>query len=498
MGYLFDLEGNPFLNQYEPFLYSPSESLTAYVYANQFMEGTITFNNQSSKEAQLKFINGKVFTTGINGGRELKVKTSSFVSARIGPDSLFTISQYKTLSYIRQTAQTMIKNGTHICLYEGEAYNLEFASVPKSNKSNSPSVFLMRPKNTTDWFELDISVKKKYLNFLKTYFEESQDLEQQLQFQTYTNGKINELIKRLQFLESFKNKTPLYFNSFYISQNTPTKNTLKAYCVEYGKEIFVLEFYKDSKKVLSLSYSDLVNMTKEGLLRSYYPNGQVNQEKVIEGNSTKRITYNNSEGKVTHEIKKVVNDPYSPLIIYANKYATIYDNDAPIDSINFVDSLNSRTIYQAFKEGKITYSYFEDEGKEIYQITQPGLDLNLSELQNLFILDTKTRKYSTTLKNQEFGYALILVRVNTKGKITQLKSIHTLSSEHKTTINEVLKSSSINGLKIGKYKIDSKPVTYEVVIPLLFKKVNKLPNPRSSYNYMHDQQFHHTPSYSPF
>lgn len=482
IGYFFDTKGDPILNHFQPDFYKPNKAWKMYMENTQFIQGEITNRKNETTQLLTRYRKEKLEIKRSRTGKPEKLKAKNFSSARIGLDSLFTIDQYKKLVYVRDYPHWMDKKGYEICQFYSHINDYDIAKI-----TNQPT-YIIKHTDSTEWNMIDISTKKDFKAFNNTYLSIYPELSSEIGWKKFSNRKLSDYIKTLEYYEAFKTQKHVYKDQYgnYVLNESESYYSCHVLKVDSGK--WVLDYLHKGKPRLKMSYSSVSPLVKDGTCISYYESGEVHTEVFYNSEIKSSSTTFNLIGDTIYSFVRKVLDPYSSFPYPINYYSHIYGQKVnprynQNDSISIEDRKNRRKIYQVINSKKIVNSFFVEQGDTIYQPTNADINFKITDLQNLLIEKSNSNTFDSSIKHGAQGYSLLLLRVDNKGRLESYNTVYSSYSEHKRSLSHLFNLEAKNRFKIGKYRVNGKPVRYEVIVPINFVFINKIPDPKTNGTY---------------
>jgi hypothetical protein len=481
IGYQFDVNGYPFDGYHDPLIYSPKKTIKNIHNSDSYELGYYYDKNGTKIDGHIKYGKNKIWFKKDSSSKRIKAEEIS--SLVIGVDSFFTISNFKIFESYKKKPE-----------FVQFLANINGALYVKHYRFTSDRVietYLIKQKNNEEWN--DITNCYIFDKEALKYFGHIPYLKRKISTGELTKDHMMTLITISDYQNKADKNQAIYFDSYWQEVITPSKATFSGTLINKTDSSWIMTYSKNGTKLYEVNYSSFYPDIKNGLYKSFYPDGSLRKEITYLNDMPKMAKSYEMNGELfsnyNHNQVILKKDTLNDIITYTN-HNGIFDKNqidtTKVISKNFYDKFTDKTFTQIFKKNQLVKSTYKLNSNIIYQITNPNYDLDISSLQNKFKNYMSNVNYEEALSIDAQGIILVSFTINDKGVITKNKILNQLHPELDQIIIEFLTKFGLNGNRSHKfqpYKIKKEKMYCEFVIPFEFI-INRFYRKKNKYMFL--------------
>lgn len=532
IGHRFDINGLPFDGYFDPLAALPFETISKNRILEGFLPGVVEYKDGTKKGGFLDFKHNKVFFKSIPQANKTKIKLEDINYFKIGTDSFIVIDDFD-IGGMRNTKPNIVK---YLNTYNGNTLVRHYhftggAAHQLTSQAEIIESYLVKEVNQSRWVEIEVNntgaFKRntfKYFGFIPIMKQlinrelSKSILKKELsQKGLFANKALNEkdfkdilnrIIKIADYYKTYSEGS-IWFNQYWEETNNSTNVKYSSKVVDLVDSLWTIDYYKGNQKIYQVKYVSLFPHIKTGDFLMYFPNGKIRKKVSFIENEPKKVEHYSQTGTL---LKKYSYKKVPTLTNTENRYDVIFEEINNPDGtklykgekeaeIVFYDEISKKEFQTKIRNGKITYSAYQNSGKIVHQIPHHKYALKKTALRNSFSSFVELNKRSFTSNPYIKGTVLISLIIDSNGYAIQGDVLSQLSEKYNTLIKNYVKlyflSDNSSRFKFKPYKTNSdQKAFYELTLPLEINYQTISPISWRHYDSfffmnLHHHQFHH-------
>ena len=505
VGLQFDINGQALHGYFDPITYSPIKKLT-YTHNSDSYETGHYYNLAGHKIVGLiKFAGKKIFFQTKLGKSKTTLKPELIKSFVIGVDSFFVVSNFQ----YKNRLITKSEYAQFITEFDGYTFAKHYRFPSEIGPANYEIIetYLVKKKNETVWNNFYLN--KKFDEKALKHFGHIPEIKSKLLSYEYSDKNTLSMIKMCDYWNKYNLSEPILFDQFW--QETQNKENAKYHANITSKKdsIWTFDYYQDSVKLYTISYSSFYPNVKNGELTVFYPNGTIRRTcNYMNNEAIDEKTYdeNGSLASCFEHIKK--QKPSSFKIKRKTLYKTIADtlgtniltSDGP-HAIKRYDNLRNVSYTHVYINNELVSSYRLLNKDTVFQISTPSYDFKIKSIQKSFSFYMMNKDIEKALNVNAQGIILVSVVIDKKGYVIESKLLNSLHPQIdalvKKFINGKLPTPIFDLNRFKSYKRNKKKQFCEFVLPFEFGIDRFYRKPVNFYHFHPMYHWNSMPKFSP-
>ena len=474
IGYYYDADGMPIEGFFDLINYHPQNIVDVSPNALYYESGCYYGLDDQRYVGFIKYDNNDFYFTSNLSNQGVTLNPNNVKGLRVGVDSFFV-----ALVPALQPRHTGAKNQDpvflhHIALTEDyhfaiHYYNTSGYAVNYLGRDAITKVYCYKKHDKLHWRSIPKN-KKQFSDLWLDIFEEDSLLKVRLEDKVYSINDALNLIKVYEYQFRMMNDKEIDLDPNWQELSLGGEKRYTGRIINKVDSIWTINYYDENDMIYSVEYSSFFPHIKNGAFLAFDSNQNLRLKSKFKNNSmiTTQLFSSNGRNKYAY-VKQRETSTSKQSLKYIDvdgvSRGELYSDN--IVQVNFYDSIREVEIAKDFKFGKLISSHFDMDGTKIYQMCDPNFKLDLGYFTQRAKGYFKNKSFKESSKEGVEGIILTSFLINSKGIPIKFEILNELHPEINVLYEEFL-NRSIGNLKFKPYKVNSKKVIYEFVVPLKF------------------------------